>query len=404
MFALLGFAHRLPGTVVVVRFDAGVDEGEAHAAIVNIGVGTAIAAPWLSGLISTDIFFKLAVQACVGVVEGFSVPAGDGWFVEQPLWDVAEESVIRTDLAAPVGAVGLVLKEDGDFFRVLLTPLECAFGSGDHNTQVVFMANADLRRTDQAFSSIGEFSVGGEVVVDRAARDKLVESGGNFFDVESGDKAKLHQGVGSDVSTAATASGFFRVGSPFGLHLAGVFKFVGQPALQVVGIDPTDVPEQAALHDMTAEPARPVAEVGMGDSERNLFFSGLGDQQVGFFEVDGERFLTHHRDAELESFHRGVEVDKVRSDDDDVIDAFVLGQFCLVFEKFIVGRVSFDWIGPVVCFVHRDFRVRVQSDGVHFAGSIEVDGFLMRVGNEGSGTSADHGNFKWLWGHRNVEF
>lgn len=138
MVALIGGGGFLrdgfPGGVVGVGFEAGVDKGEAHAAVVNVGVGAAVAFPWLVGLVGADVFFELAVESGVGVVEGFAVAAGDGGFVEQPLRDIAEEAIVGADLATPVSAVGLVLEEDGDFFRIFLTPLERAFGSGDHDT------------------------------------------------------------------------------------------------------------------------------------------------------------------------------------------------------------------------------------------------------------------------------
>jgi len=259
------------------------------------------------------------------------------------------------------------------------------------------MTNADLRCADEAFAAVGEFAVGGEVVVDAAARDKLFESGGDFFHIESGDKAKLHQGVGADVATASAAARLFRVGPPLGLHLARVFEFIGKPSLHVIGIDPAHFTEESATDDMAGEPARPVTEVGVGDGEGYVFLFGFGDEEVGLLEVDGEWFFTHHGDAELERFHGGVEVDEVWSDDEDVVDALIFGEISLGFEEGIVGFVADDRVGPVGGFVHGDFRVVVEGDGVNATSAIEVDSFLVGIGDEGSASSADHGDFKWLW-------
>ena len=103
------------------------------------------------------------------------------------------------------------------------------------------MADADLRGADERLAAVAELAVDREMVVEHAAFDEGFHLCGEIGDVESGDVAELHQGVGADVAAAAGAAGAFGIDPPGGLLLAGGFELGGEPALDVITVHPAHV-------------------------------------------------------------------------------------------------------------------------------------------------------------------
>ena len=88
------------------------------------------------------------------------------------------------------------------------------------------------------------------MVIQRPAFDEGLQLAREFDDLQARDVTKLHQGMGADVSAATGAAGQFRVGPPGRLHLAGGFELGGQPPLEIVGVHPTNLPQQTRLNDV----------------------------------------------------------------------------------------------------------------------------------------------------------
>src|SRR5258708_30014184 len=113
--------------------------------------------------------------------------------------------------------------------------------------------------------------------------------------------------MGADVAAATRAASHLRIGAPDGLLDAGGFDFGGQPALQVIGIDPADFPQQTAAGDVTGKTAGPMTEVSVGDAEWDVAGLDGFDQGGGFLEIDCEGILAKYGDARLDDLHDAVE-------------------------------------------------------------------------------------------------
>ena len=179
----------------------------------------------------------------------------------------------------------------------------------------------------------------------------------NFRDVQAGDVAQLHQRVRADIAAAAGTTGALRIHAPRRLLLTGGFELGRKPALNVIAVHPAHVTEQTALHDVTAEPAGPVAEISMRHAKRNIQRARRVHQFVGLGEIQTQRFFAEHRDARLHRLHRGIEMHEVRRDDEDVIQLLIFGQILVRRDHVVVGGVTFDRIRPVGGFFHRDFGI-----------------------------------------------
>jgi len=186
---------------------------------------------------------------------------------------------------------------------------------------------------------------------------------------------------------------------PGGLLLAGGFELGGQPALDVIGIHPADVAEQAGLDDVAAEPRGPVAEVGVGHAERHAQLAGGLDQVGGFLGVEAERFLTEHGDARVHGPHRRIVMDEVGGDDEDVVELFRFGQGGVGGDHFLIGTVAGDRERPVGGFLHRDLGVREQRSGGDPAGAVHQDGLLVRMDDKGAFAAADESDIEWFVRH-----
>src|SRR5690242_3274781 len=110
--------------------------------------------------------------------------------------------------------------------------------------------------------------------------------------IEAGDEAELHEGMGADVTATTGAPGKFGIGAPGGLHLTGGFELGGEPTLKIIGVHPANVADQPGANDVAREASGPMAEVRVGDAERNLVFADGADEVVGFFEIEAERLFT----------------------------------------------------------------------------------------------------------------
>ena len=69
-----------------------------------------------------------------------------------------------------------------------------------------------------------------------------------------------------------------------------------------------------------------MAQIRVRHAEGNAQFPRGLDQVVGFLEVQAKGFFAEDRDAGLHGLHRGVVVDKVGRDDEDVIQPLIFGQ------------------------------------------------------------------------------
>src|ERR1041385_6256896 len=101
------------------------------------------------------------------------------------------------------------------------------------------------------------------MILDGPAFDEDFEIGRQFRDLQARDITQLHEGMRSDVAAATRAAGFLGIDAPGGLLLTGIFELGGEPALEVIGINPADIAEHTCADDVAAKPGRPMAEVGM---------------------------------------------------------------------------------------------------------------------------------------------
>ncbi len=256
------------------------------------------------------------------------------------------------------------------------------------------MTDANLRGPDQRLRAVAELAVDREVIVQRAALDERFELRRNLRDVESGDKAQLHEGVRADVAAAAAAAGEFRIRAPGGLLLACRLELRGQPALEVIAIHPADVAEQALLDDVAREARGPVAEVGVSDAKGDVRLADGLHESLGFVEVQAKRLLAEHRNARLDRLHRRIEMDVVRRDDEDVIEALLLGQALLRVNHLGVAAVALNRVGPVGGFFERDLGIGEQCPGGDAARAVEVDCLLVRMDDECALAAADESDIE----------
>src|SRR5438034_7451103 len=110
------------------------------------------------------------MQAGVGVVEGLGMTRRNSWLSHEVGGNVfGQEAIAWRDGAAPINAVGLVGQVDGERFRLFLTPDQRAFGAGDFDAEVVFVADGNLGGSDQGLAAVAQFAIDREVIIQRAA-------------------------------------------------------------------------------------------------------------------------------------------------------------------------------------------------------------------------------------------
>jgi hypothetical protein len=85
-------------------------------------------------------------------------------------------------------------------------PFDAAEFAIDADIEVVFLADGDLGRVEDAFGSVFEAEEDIGVIVEEAAIDERSDVGGEFRDLEAGDVFREVFGVGTDVADAATGT------------------------------------------------------------------------------------------------------------------------------------------------------------------------------------------------------
>lgn len=379
--------HRSPGAVGFGAVGTGVDEGHSDVAIADIGIFRAVALERFSGIVGADIGLEAAVQACKGIMERLGVAAGDGWLGHQVCGQVLEEAIIGGDaVIAPIGAVGLAIQVDMDALGVFLLPDQGSLFATDLDAEIVFVADGNLGSADQcAAVAVTQFAIGGEVVIEWAALDHDFKMGGDVGDVQTGHVAQLHERMGADIAAAATASGRLGVDTPD-------IQRLGQPSLQVGGIDPAYIAQEAAGDDVACKTGGPVAQIRMSQAEGDLLFFHDLDQLHGFIRVQGDRLFTEDRDACADGFVSGVKVDMVGGYDQYVVQLFACGRGFLRLDHGVIGFITLDGVGPVCGFFQGHFGVWEECAGRDTACAVEVDCFLMGLHNESAFTAANQTN------------
>ena len=126
----------------------------------------------------------------------------------------------------------------------------------------------------------------------------------------------------------------------------------------------------------------------MRHAERDVQLARGLHEFVCFLEIQAQRLFAEHRDAGLHRFHRRVEMDEVRRDDEDVIQLLIFGQSLVRRDHLVVGAVTLDRVRPVGGFFERDLRIGKQRAGDDAAGAVKVNGPLMRMDDESAFAAA----------------
>ena len=90
---------------------------------------------------------------------------------------------------------------------------------------------------------------------------------------------------------------------------------------------------------------------------------------------------------------------KIRCDDEDVVELFIVRQGRVGSDHLIIGCIALDRIGPVSSFFERDCRIREKRTSDDPASAVHVNGFLMGIHDEGSLASADQTDIERFIGH-----
>ena len=91
---------------------------------------------------------------------------------------------------------------------------------------------------------------------------------------------------------------------------------------------------------------------------------------------------------------------EVRRDDEDVIQLLIRGQSLVRRDHLVVGAVAFDRVRPVGGFFQRNLRVGKQRAGDDAAGAVKVNGFLVRMDDEGAFAAAHQSDIERSVGHK----
>jgi len=371
-----------------------------EASMNDIGVFRAVALEGFAGFPFAHVGLETAMQPRIGIVERFRVARRNGRLRHQVARNLfGQEPVTGGHGATPVDPIRLIGQSNRHRFRRFLAPAQAAFGAGDLNPQVILVTDGNLRGAHQRFAPIAQLAVNREMIIQRPALNEGLEMSGNLRHIKPGYIAELHQRVRADVAAAAGTARQFRVGAPGGLHLAGGLEFGCQPPLQIIGIDPTHVPNQSGLHDVPGEPCRPMSEISMRHAKGHFVLADRLHNVVGLFEVQTQRFLTENGDPGLDGLHGGVVMHVVGRYDHQVIELLVLWQTGISRDHLIVRPISFDRIRPVSRLFQGDFRVRKQRGRDHAASPIKMDRLLMRLYNERAFPAAYQTDIEGSFGH-----
>ena len=126
----------------------------------------------------------------------------------------------------------------------------------------------------------------------------------------------------------------------------------------------------------------------MSHAEGHAQFAGGLDELIGFVEIQAKGLLAEDRNTRLHRLHRGIEVDKVGCDDEDVIEPLIFGHDPVRGDHFIVGAVTGDRVGPFGRFFQRDLGIGEKRPRHDPAGAVKVNRFLMRMDNERAASAA----------------
>src|SRR6266540_2614659 len=184
-----GSSQLYPGASLLARFHRLLDEVDAGAPIIDVGVLRPIAVEGFLVQVGPHVGLEGAVEPRERVVECLGMAGGDGRLGHQVGGQVLEETVVRLERAAPVNEVGLSRHVDGHALRVLLHPAQAALGAVHLQPQVVLVADGDLARADHAPGPVGELEVDGEVVIELPAGDEFLQVRLEPLHLQPGDEA-----------------------------------------------------------------------------------------------------------------------------------------------------------------------------------------------------------------------
>ncbi len=123
-------------------------------------------------------------------------------------------------------------------------------------------------------------------------------------------------------------------------------------------------------------------------TERDAQFARRFDQFVRFLEVEAKGLFTENRDAGSHGLHRGIKVDKIRRDNEDIVEFLIFGQSFVGRDHLIVRAVAFDGVGPVRRFLQRDFGIGKKRARHDATGAVKENGPLVRMDDERAAPAA----------------
>ena len=137
-----------------------------------------------------------------------------------------------------------------------------------------------------------------------------------------------------------------------------------------------------------------MAEIGMRHAEGNIQLARGFDEFIGFLEIQAERLFAKDCDAGFHGLHRRIKVNEVGSDDEDVIQLLLLGQRFIRRDHVVICAITSDRVRPLCRFLERDFGIGKQRARHHATGAVKMDGFLMRIDDEGAFATADESDIE----------
>ena len=113
------------------------------------------------------------MQPREGVVERFGMTGRNRRLGHQIGGHVLrQETVAGRDRAAPIDTVRLVRQVNREAFGIFLSPDQRAFGAGDGDAEIIFVADANLRGADEGLAAVVQLAVNREVIIQLPAFDE----------------------------------------------------------------------------------------------------------------------------------------------------------------------------------------------------------------------------------------
>ena len=295
------------------RAQDGGDEFHAGDAIIDSRNKQRFFRGWAARIVCGDLLGDVGIKLGEGFEIAFGVAAGNAAGVfgrGGGVGAVARERHGRFAVAAEVKIVGIFLR-----------PIEAAFFAVNAEAEIVFVADGDLAGPQHALHALVVAQQHLHVVVEAAAGNDDADVGGDLLGVKLADEAGDVVGVRADVAERAGGAALRGVGAPRGLFLAGVFERRGEPVLRVFDLHEAELAEFAGGDHFASLANDGIAGVVMREAEN---FAGFFDElreSFGVFDGGGERLVADDVEAGFEEGFRGAEVEMIRRDDGDDVDA-----------------------------------------------------------------------------------